>query len=79
MILLTAFQVLLHRYTGLEDITVGTPVAGRTRPETQNLIGFFVNTLVMRTDLSGDPRFVDLLARVAENTLEGANAQRHTF
>ena len=75
MIFLTAFQILLHRYTGVEDILVGTPVAGRTRPETQNLIGFFVNTLVMRTDLSGNPRFVDLLARVAETTLE---AQAHS-
>ncbi|HJP93088.1 MAG TPA: amino acid adenylation domain-containing protein, partial [Pyrinomonadaceae bacterium] len=70
MVFLTVFQVLLQRYTGLDDILVGTPVAGRTRPETRNLIGFFVNTLVMRTDLSGDPRFVDLLARVVENTLE---------
>src|ERR1700754_2453489 len=75
MIFLTAFQVLLHRYTGLEDILVGTPVAGRTRPETQDLIGFFVNTLVMRTDLSGNPRFIDLLARVGESTLE---AQAHS-
>ncbi len=71
MTFLAAFQVLLHRYTGLDDILVGTPVAGRTRPETQNLIGFFVNTLVMRTELSGNPRFTDLLARVRETTLEG--------
>ena len=75
MIFLTAFQILLHRYTGLDDILVGTPVAGRTRPETQDLIGFFVNTLVMRTDLSGDPRFIDLLARVGDTTLE---AQMHS-
>jgi amino acid adenylation domain-containing protein len=74
MIFLTTFQVLLHRYTGLKDILVGTPVAGRTRPKTQDLIGFFVNTLVMRADLSGNPRFVDLLAQVGKTTLE---AQAH--
>ena len=52
MVLLAAFKVLLHRYTGQEDIWVGTPVAGRTRRETEELIGFFVNTLVVRTDVA---------------------------
>ena len=55
MMLLAAFQALLHRYSGQEDICVGTPIANRTRPETEGLIGFFVNTLVLRADLSGDP------------------------
>ena len=57
MTLLAAFQVLLSRYTRAEDIVVGSPIAGRTRTETENLIGFFINTLVLRTDLSGDPGF----------------------
>ena len=55
MTLLAAFQVLLHRYTGQDDIAVGTPIAGRGRTELEGLIGFFVNTLVLRTDLSGNP------------------------
>ena len=53
MTLLAAFQALLHRYTGQEDIVVGSPIAGRTRAEIEGLIGFFVNTLVLRTDLVG--------------------------
>ncbi|HEX8245669.1 MAG TPA: condensation domain-containing protein, partial [Longimicrobium sp.] len=57
MTLLGAFQVLLGRYGGSEDIVVGSPIAGRTRRETEELIGFFVNTLVLRTRLDGDPSF----------------------
>src|SRR6185503_9052363 len=60
MTLLAAFQTLLYRYTGQEDVSVGTPIAGRNRAEAESLIGFFVNTLVMRTDLSGDPSFMEL-------------------
>jgi amino acid adenylation domain-containing protein/non-ribosomal peptide synthase protein (TIGR01720 family)/FkbM family methyltransferase len=70
MTLLGAFQVLLSRYCGLEDIAVGSPIAGRTRSETEGLIGFFVNSLVLRTDLSGDPSFRELLRRVREVALE---------
>jgi amino acid adenylation domain-containing protein len=70
MVLLAAFQTLLQRYTGQEDISVGTPVAGRTRAEVEELIGFFLNTLVMRADLSGDPSFRTLLGRVRETVLE---------
>ncbi len=70
MTLLAAFQTLLYRYTGQEDICVGSPIANRTRAEIEALIGFFVNTLVLRTDLSGDPTFRELLARVREVTLE---------
>jgi len=66
MLLLAAFQTLLQRYTGQEDIAVGAPIANRNRAETESLIGFFVNTLVMRADLSGDPTFSELLRRVRE-------------
>ncbi|HEV2860060.1 MAG TPA: amino acid adenylation domain-containing protein [Pyrinomonadaceae bacterium] len=70
MLFLTAFKVLLHRYTGQRDILVGTPVAGRTRRETEGLIGFFVNTLVMRSEVSGGESFRELLGRVRESALE---------
>jgi amino acid adenylation domain-containing protein len=70
MTLLAAFQVFLSRLSGQEDILVGTPIAGRKRAETENLIGFFVNTLVIRADLTGDPTFRELLGRVRERALE---------
>lgn len=63
MVLLAAFQVLLARYTGQDDVVVGAPIAGRTRADLEGLIGFFVNSLVMRTNLSGDPSFREALAR----------------
>jgi amino acid adenylation domain-containing protein len=66
---LAAFQTLLARYTGQDDILVGSPIAGRSRTETEGLIGFFVNTLALRTDLSGNPPFRELLGRVREVTL----------
>jgi hypothetical protein len=67
--LLAAFSVLLGRYSGQDDIVVGTPTANRTRPEVEPLIGFFVSTLVLRTDLSGAPTFRELLARAKESAL----------
>ncbi|HEX6045328.1 MAG TPA: amino acid adenylation domain-containing protein [Pyrinomonadaceae bacterium] len=70
MLLLAAFEALLCRYTGQEEIVIGAPIANRNSIETENLIGFFVNTLVLRTDHSGDPRFTELLARVRKVTLE---------
>ena len=70
MLLLAAFDVLLARYAGTEDVVVGTPVAGRPRTELEGLIGFFVNTLVLRTDLRGNPRFRTLLQRVKHTTLD---------
>lgn len=70
MTLLAAFNTLLYRYTGQDDIVVGSPIAGRTRTEVEGLIGLFVNTLALRTDLSGDPSFRELLGRVREVALE---------
>jgi hypothetical protein len=70
MTLLAAFQTLLHRYSGQEDIAVGSPIAGRTRSEIEGLIGFFVNTLVLRGDLVGNPRFRELLRQVKRVALE---------
>ena len=58
MTLLAAFQVLLYRYSGQEDLAVGIPIARRPRPELEGLIGFFVNTLVLRGNLSGNPAVV---------------------
>jgi amino acid adenylation domain-containing protein len=66
MTLLAAFKVLLYRYTSQDDLIVGTPIANRNRLETEGLIGCFVNALVLRTDLSGNPCFRDLLRRVRE-------------
>ncbi|BAY23354.1 condensation domain-containing protein [Calothrix sp. NIES-2100] len=70
MTLLAAFQVLLLQYTKQEDIVIGTDIANRNRAETESLIGFFMNLLVLRTDLSGNPSFRELLARVRQITLE---------
>jgi amino acid adenylation domain-containing protein len=70
MALLAAFKVLLHCYTGQDDIVVGSPTAGRNRVEIERLIGFFVNNLVLRTDLSGNPSFRELLGRVRQTALE---------
>ena len=75
MLLLASFQVLLARYSGQSDISVGTPIANRRRTELEGLIGFFVNTLVMRSDLSGNPTFVEVLRRVREVAL-GAYAHQ---
>nr|MDZ8007589.1 condensation domain-containing protein [Nostoc sp. DedSLP05]MDZ8102661.1 condensation domain-containing protein [Nostoc sp. DedSLP01] len=75
MTLLAAFDTLLYRYTGQEDILVGSPIANRDRSEIEGLIGFFVNTLVMRTSLAGNPSFNELLSRVREVAL-GAYAHQ---
>ncbi|HEX7239936.1 MAG TPA: amino acid adenylation domain-containing protein, partial [Longimicrobiaceae bacterium] len=69
MVLLAVLDVLLARWSGEEDVVVGTPIANRNRRETEGLIGFFVNTLALRTDASGNPAFRELLGRVREGTL----------
>jgi amino acid adenylation domain-containing protein len=73
--LLAAFKVLLHRMTGETDIVVGSPLSGRTHPQVKDLVGFFVNTPALRTDLSGDPGFLEALSRVHE-TAAGAMAHQ---
>lgn len=70
MALLTVLKALLVRYTRGEDIVVGSPIASRTQPSTEDLIGLFINTLVLRTDCSGDPTFLELLSRVRTTALE---------
>ena len=75
MTLLAAFQTLLYRYTGQEDIVVGSPIANRTRTEVENLIGFFVNTLALRSNFTNSPTFKELLAQVRETAL-GAYANQ---
>ncbi|WP_019503651.1 non-ribosomal peptide synthetase [Pleurocapsa sp. PCC 7319] len=77
--LLTAFKVLLYRYTGQKDIIVGTPVANRNRAEIQEIIGFFANTLALRTDLSGNPTFRQLLNRVRQGQQEALAHQDLPF
>ena len=79
MLLLAAFQVLLARYSGQNDISVGSPIANRTHAELDQLIGFFVNTLVLRSDLSGNPPFVTHLKQVREMALEAYNHQDVPF
>src|SRR6185369_10941736 len=74
MTLLAAFQALLYRYSGQEDVVVGSNIAGRNRKEIEGLIGFFVNNLVLRTDLSGNPTFRQILGRVRDVCL---NAYAH--
>ncbi|GLZ38039.1 amino acid adenylation domain-containing protein [Actinokineospora sp. NBRC 105648] len=71
MVLLAAYQALLARYSGQDDIVVGTAVTGRTRPEDEPLVGLFVNTIPLRTSLAGDPTFRELVARVRDVALDG--------
>ncbi len=79
MTLLAAFKLLLHRYTNQDDIVVGSPIANRNRAEIEGLIGFFINTLVLRTDLSGNPSFRELLQRLREVALGAYDHQDLPF
>ncbi|MEH1772068.1 amino acid adenylation domain-containing protein [Nostoc sp.] len=79
MTLLTAFTLLLSRYSGQEDIIIGSAIANRNRRETETLIGFFVNTLALRTNLQGNPTFLELLERVKQVTLDAYDHQDLPF
>ena len=79
MMVLAAFQTLLHRYSGQNDIVVGTDVANRTRAEVEPLIGFFVNQLVLRADFSDNPKFRRLLARTRQTVLAAYEHQDVPF
>ncbi|MDY7092222.1 MAG: amino acid adenylation domain-containing protein [Acidobacteriota bacterium] len=79
MVLLAGWQVLLARYAGCRELTTGTPIANRTRVETEGLIGLFVNTLVLRTDLSDAPTFAAVLERVRESALAAYEHQEVPF
>ncbi len=79
MVLLAAYQALLSRYTGQEDIVVGSPIANRTRSEIEDLIGFFVNSVVLRADLSGNPTFSEVLRRVQQLSLDAYDHQDLPF
>ena len=79
MTLLAVFKAVLHRYTARDDLVVGTFVAGRSQPETEDLIGFFVNTLALRTDVSGDPTFAELVERVRRTALGAYDHQELPF
>lgn len=79
ILMLAAFQALLHRYTGQDDIVVGAPTANRNHPELAGLIGFFVNTLVMRADAAGDPSFREFLGRVRGTAFEAYGHQELPF
>ena len=79
MTLIAAFQAMLSKYSGEEQIVVGTDLANRTMPETERMIGFFINLLAVRTDLSGNPTFRELLRRVRERLLEAYAHQEVPF
>jgi amino acid adenylation domain-containing protein len=79
MTLLTGYYALLARYSGQDRIVVGSPIAGRTRVETEGLIGCFINTLAFNVDLSGDPSFRELLRRVRRTALDGFSHQELPF
>jgi amino acid adenylation domain-containing protein/non-ribosomal peptide synthase protein (TIGR01720 family) len=79
MTLLAGFATLLARYAGQDDLTVGTPVAGRNLRQTEDLIGLFINTLVLRADLSGDPGFDTVLTRVRRTTVDAFARQEFPF
>ncbi|HYC27566.1 MAG TPA: amino acid adenylation domain-containing protein, partial [Chitinophagaceae bacterium] len=79
MTLLAAFKVLLYRYSGQHDVCIGTPIAGRRHQELEGLIGFFINTLALRSNLEGDPTFIQFLQQVRATTLDAYEHQDAPF
>src|SRR5262245_20779701 len=79
MTVLSVFATLLARYSGQESILIGSPIANRNRKELESLIGFFVNTLILRTDLSGNPTFLELLEMVRQAALDAYDHQDVPF
>ncbi|MGD8823018.1 MAG: amino acid adenylation domain-containing protein, partial [Anaerolineales bacterium] len=79
MVILAGLAALLHRYTGMQDIVIGTPVANRTHLDLEGMIGFFVNSLPVRFDLSGEPTFEQLLAQTRTKTLQALTYQNLPF
>lgn len=79
MVMLSAFKVVLARYTGQTDIALGCSITGRDRAELEGLIGFFVNTVILRTQFNDDPSFCELLQRVRTNTLEAYANSEYPF
>jgi thioesterase domain-containing protein len=79
MVLTAAFQVILSKYSGQHDVLIGIPLSGRTMAETESLIGLFVNTIVLRTSISGDPQFIEILRQVREDLLNAMSHQEVPF
>ncbi len=79
MVLLAALNILMARYSGQSDISIGCPIAGRKRKDLENLIGVFINTIVLRNDLSGQPSFIEFLGRVREVALGAFSHQNVPF
>lgn len=79
VVLLAAFQVLLHRYSGQKEVIVGSPVTGRSRPEFEHVVGDFINMLPYRTDFTDDPTFQQLIKKVQEMVLKGLEHQDYPF
>ena len=79
VVLLAAYAVLLARLSGQDDLAIGTPVSGRTRPDVEDTVGLFVNTLALRCDLGGTPCFTELVARVRQSTLDAIDHQEVPF
>jgi amino acid adenylation domain-containing protein len=79
MVMLAAFGYVLHRHCATDDVVVGSPIAGRTRTDTQDVIGCFINTLVLRLDMSGKPTVRELLQRVADTTVSAYDHQELPF
>jgi amino acid adenylation domain-containing protein len=79
VVILAAFYKMLHLYTGQDDLIIGAPLANRNHKDTEDIVGFFLNMLAFRTDLSGDPSFIDLIRRVRETVTDGITRSDYPF